>query len=682
MADVASDPAIGHDRPTSGDPPGADETARAERIAALVADLARAARTAVAPCGYLRVRPNLDPERARSPRGERELLLGDRMISAGGATMIDWRSAPLAEAFFACRPGDDYELELGDRELTGTVIDRALIECSDGEPIAITAEHTLRRQPDGRWRAEAADPLVLATRDPALRDRPTSPILVPLDPVQRAAVDLPADRSLLVLGEAGFGKTTVAIHRLAELARRAGHLDPPYSALVLVPTGGLRRLYLRMLDRLGLGWIEVATCDEWLAAQARRLFRDLPERNSGDGSAAVIRLKRHPALRTVLPAIAGRQVTVSPGRRRTPRRAIRDDLFHLFGDRVLLEAVADAADGAITRRAIAEVIAHTKVQFSSTTEADHAHVDADRLVTVDGAAIDAGTPMGDADTIDVEDCAVMFEINRLRTGRDRTRAASLARYRHIVVDEAQELAPIELAVIGRARAPGGVLTIAGDHHQQIDDTAVFGGWPTTLAELGADDAERVTLVESYRCPAAVTALARGLFGAPPETGPLGDGVVWARFPTECHLHAALVGALLGLEVDDPRATVAIVCRTATAARRLEASLRRATSSRLAVDGDIDLEPGVHVTCVRDVKGLEFDYVILPDADAATYPDPARPGSVPASDRAGTDPRRELYVAMTRACHQLILAAVGSFSPLLTAARDRKSAPEAPARNGS
>jgi DNA helicase II / ATP-dependent DNA helicase PcrA len=60
---------------------------------------------------------------------------------------------------------------------------------------------------------------------------------------------------------------------------------------------------------------------------------------------------------------------------------------------------------------------------------------------------------------------------------------------------------------------------------------------------------------------------------------------------------------------------------------------------------------VDVTDVESVKGLEFDYVIVPDASAATYP---------ATDEA----RRRLHVAVTRASHQLWMATVGTPSPLV------------------
>jgi DNA helicase IV len=58
-----------------------------------------------------------------------------------------------------------------------------------------------------------------------------------------------------------------------------------------------------------------------------------------------------------------------------------------------------------------------------------------------------------------------------------------------------------------------------------------------------------------------------------------------------------------------------------------------------IEGQYSFEPGVDVTDADEVKGLEWDYVILPDVTARAYPvDP--------------EARRRLHVAVTRAAHQL------------------------------
>jgi DNA helicase-2/ATP-dependent DNA helicase PcrA len=84
---------------------------------------------------------------------------------------------------------------------------------------------------------------------------------------------------------------------------------------------------------------------------------------------------------------------------------------------------------------------------------------------------------------------------------------------------------------------------------------------------------------------------------------------------------------------------------------MQANLHRGLSTRLALGGNFDFRPGVVVTSVTEVKGLEFDTVILPDADETTYPDTQ-------------EARRALYVAATRPLWQLWLLAGGKTSPLV------------------
>lgn len=594
--------------------------------------------------------------RVRTGTGERDVLLGDRAHVGPAVALVDWRTAPLAEVFFTARPGDDYELELDGRRLTGTVLRRHLVHLARGALTGIDLDDChLRRRPDGTWIADPRPAPHLSPRPADQRGRPLSPARVELDPAQRAAVELPDTRSLLVLGEAGFGKTTVALHRLAFLARAAARARRPFRALVIVPTPGLQRLATRMLAELDVTNATVDTFERWIIAQARRLFPELPRRFSEGAGEGVRRLKRHPALRAVLPRIvagtpAMRAVRAGHG---GDVETLRDLLLHLFGDRELLADVAAAAPDEIEPAVVAEVLAHTRLQFTATTEQALAHVDRERLRALDGRPLDAGTPTADAGTIDVEDLAVVFALHRRLTGADRTRHGALSQVQHLLLDEAQELAPIETELLARAVLPGGTVTVAGDERQQVDASTAFAGWPAVLAELGHDDAATASLVTSYRCPPGVEDLARAILdpaALPRAPGP-DDHVLVTRHAGQCHLAAALVDVLLPLRAADPRIQVAIVCRHLETAERLHRILAPALGARLVVGGAFSFAPGVEVCTVHDVKGLEFDVVVIPDLDAATYPD--RPAA-----------RRALYVAVTRPLHRLWLASAGAPSPLL------------------
>jgi DNA helicase IV len=98
-------------------------------------------------------------------------------------------------------------------------------------------------------------------------------------------------------------------------------------------------------------------------------------------------------------------------------------------------------------------------------------------------------------------------------------------------------------------------------------------------------------------------------------------------------------------------TACAVVRSPIAARRLAAALTGLVPRRLVLDGDFRPHRGVDVTTVDQVKGLEFDHVIVADAGAHAFPDE------PAA-------RRALYVAITRARKSLSFTAIGAPSPLL------------------
>ena len=120
-----------------------------------------------------------------------------------------------------------------------------------------------RRQADGSWQFSGSEGLVAGGAGTAPRpgqlglgvgaaERGTrADVTALLDPQQYAAVSAPGDEPLLVLGSAGSGKTTVALHRLARLAAAEPETTPLDRARVVVPEEGLARLSARLLAPLG-----------------------------------------------------------------------------------------------------------------------------------------------------------------------------------------------------------------------------------------------------------------------------------------------------------------------------------------------------------------------------------------------------------------------------------------------
>ena len=175
----------------------------------------------------------------------------------------------------------------------------------------------------------------------------------------------------------------------------------------------------------------------------------------------------------------------------------------------------------------------------------------------------------------------------------------------------------------------------------------------------ADCTEVSTLRVSYRCTQEIAAFATGLLGdlredeEPPLTVRSGPPVELFRFTDHGAAVAYLADALNELLVQEPLASVAVL----TPSRELSALYHRglATSEvprlRLVEHQNFTFAPGVEVTEIEQVKGLEFDYVVLVEVNGATYP-------------TSEEARHLLHIAATRAAHQLWLTCTGEPSQLI------------------
>jgi DNA helicase-2/ATP-dependent DNA helicase PcrA len=105
--------------------------------------------------------------------------------------------------------------------------------------------------------------------------------------------------------------------------------------------------------------------------------------------------------------------------------------------------------------------------------------------------------------------------------------------------------------------------------------------------------------------------------------------------------AFLADALKELHANAPGANVAVLARFAPQADVYFEGLERAEvpNVRRVRKQDFTWEPGVEVTDVRQTKGLEWDEVVLVDANRTSYPETPQA-------------RHAMYVGATRAAHQL------------------------------
>jgi DNA helicase IV len=202
------------------------------------------------------------------------------------------------------------------------------------------------------------------------------------------------------------------------------------------------------------------------------------------------------------------------------------------------------------------------------------------------------------------------------------------RFGHVIVDEAQDLTPMQLRMVAR-RAASGRLTLLGDIAQATGPVS-YGGWSEVLRPLPRGEETSVEeLRHAYRVPREIIELALPLLEriAPDVEPPLayrtGADPPRIRRVAEEHLleealrEAATLAALEGL--------LAVIVPP----RLLEPAL----SARSLFDERVPL------LTPREAKGLEFDHVVVVE---------------PAAIAEAEQGLRELYVALTRPTRTLVV----------------------------
>ncbi|MEU8848619.1 AAA family ATPase [Streptomyces sp. NPDC048564] len=203
-------------------------------------------------------------------------------------------------------------------------------------------------------------------------------------------------------------------------------------------------------------------------------------------------------------------------------------------------------------------------------------------------------------------------------------------YGHVVVDEAQDLSPMECRAIAR-RAVFGSVTVLGDLAQGTTPWSARS-WESVLGQLGKPDAVVVPLTTGFRVPGAVLALANRLLErldveVPAARSLRGDGELRFR-----EAGGDLLGAVVGAVRDalGREGSVGVVAADADAGRVREAL----GVAGIEAGGADELGARVTVVPASVVKGLEYDHVVA-----------VEPAAIVAAEERGL---QRLYVVVTRA----------------------------------
>ena len=574
--------------------------------------------------------------------------IGRRHIedTLGAPVVVDWRAA-VATPFYRATLADPLGLHLRRRFVFSGRELADLFDEDFSDPDALAGS------------GGVPDPLLAElgrARTGQMRD-----IVATIQGEQDAIIRAPLDECLIVQGGPGTGKTAVGLHRAAFLMYEHRSVLSRDGVLVVGPNPVFLEYISQVLPSLGETSATQTTVDGLLSLRFRVVAEDSDAVAAVKGDARMARVIANAAASAVqIPkegvtfsyrarklhvgaeeiedlAQAGRASVAAADRRAQFRDAVvrvaytrytRGDLLGLdageFGAELLNHAdnrkALDACWRSVSALALIRSLLTQKVVLGRAAEG---------ILTPDEQA-GLVRARAQADAWTVHDLPLLDEAEALLKGAPR-------RYGHVVVDEAQDLSPMQLRMLAR-RARRHSMTVLGDL-AQASGPASPGSWTATLRHLGhPTNARSCELTIGYRLPGAILDLANRLlpYAAPDVAASRsvresGDPPDFHRFAAD-ELEPAVIehARVLAREMT----TVAVI-----------ADDKRVDALREALEPD-----GVSVLPASLAKGLEFDAVVL-----------VEPGEITAREPHGI---RMLFVALTRAVQHLAIAHAGDLPPEL------------------
>ncbi|MFI6355836.1 HelD family protein [Streptomyces sp. NPDC050743] len=598
-------------------------------------------------------------DQAEGAEGER-FYIGRRHVhdADGDPMVIDWR-APVSQPFYRASKKDPMDVGL-----------RRRFGYTGGDLTAYEDEHL-------------SDPAEAATASKLLQQEierprvgPMRDIVATIQPEQDEIVRSGLSGTVCVQGGPGTGKTAVGLHRVAYLLYAHRERLARTGTLVIGPNKSFLHYIEQVLPALGELTVRQATVDDLVA--------HVEVRGADDAAAAVIKgdarmaevLRRALYAHVTMPTEA--VVVVRGSRRwRVPSYeleeivrellqrdirygAAREALPQRIAHAVLVqmersgEAPDDRVQDAVARNsavkaAVKEIwpaVDPAKLVLRLLTDADflaeHAAgvLDEDEQKTILWAKPVRSVKSAKwsaADAVLIDEAADLIQ-----------RTHSLG---HVVLDEAQDLSPMQYRAVGR-RCTTGSATVLGDLAQGTTPWATRS-WDEALAHLGKREGVIEELTAGFRVPTDVIAYASRLLPhiAPGLTPVVSvrenPGFFEIRTVTETSEVVAACEELLrnegstGLIAADARVPV------------LAEALTAAGLPYLAPGEETTQEARLTLVPASLAKGLEYDYVVLDEPQAVVDGEP--------DERTGL---RRLYVALTRAVSGLIVTHAAAVPPQL------------------
>ncbi|SHM30450.1 HelD family protein [Actinacidiphila paucisporea] len=569
----------------------------------------------------------------------------------GDPMVVDWR-APVSQPFYRASRVEPMDVRL-----------RRRFGYTGGELTAYEDEH-LSDPAESDTTSKLLQTEIERPRVGPMRD-----IVATIQPEQDEIVRAGVTGTVCVQGAPGTGKTAVGLHRVAYLLYAHRERLARTGTLVIGPNASFLQYIEQVLPALGELQVKQATVDD-LVAHVPLSGTDSAEtaRVKGDARMAEvlrravrsgIRMPTEPVMvirgsrRWRVPAYELESIVSELADRDIRYGAAHDALPQRIAHAVLVqmeragEAPDDRVQDAVARNAAVKAavkacwppVDPAKLVLRLLSDAEFLAASADGLLDADEqkAVLWEKPPRGLAAAKWSAADAVLID-----EARDLVqRTASLG---HVVLDEAQDLSPMQYRAVGR-RCSTGSATVLGDIAQGTTPWAT-PSWSEALRHLGKPDARIEELTRGFRVPREVISYASRLLPeiapdlAPATSVREAGGDFAVRSVAAADLDASVVAACrdalrhegsIGLIAADPRIEALGDALTEAGLRYLAPGAETSASARLT------LVPA------SLAKGLEYDYVVLDE-----------PATIVASEPDRRTGLRRLYVALTRAVSGLFV----------------------------
>ncbi|MFM9590111.1 HelD family protein [Streptomyces scabiei] len=592
-------------------------------------------------------------DRAEGAAGER-FYIGRRHVhdADGDPMVIDWR-APVSQPFYRASRTDP--LDVGLRRRFGY---------TGGDLTAYEDEHL-------------SDPAEAATTSKLLQQEierprvgPMRDIVATIQPEQDEIVRSDLAGSLCVQGGPGTGKTAVGLHRVAYLLYAHRERLARTGTLVIGPNRSFLHYIEQVLPALGELEVKQATVDDLVSHVEVRGTDEAPAAVvKGDARMAEVlrravrshvtlptepvmvvrgsRRWRVPAyeLEDIVRELLERDIRYGAAREALPQRIAHAVLVQMERSG---EAPDDRVQDAVARnsavkaavKAVWPPVEPAKLVLRLLSDADFLAAHADGILTDDEqktilwakpARSVKAARWSAADAVLVDEAADLVQ-----------RTHSLG---HVVLDEAQDLSPMQYRAVGR-RCTTGSATVLGDLAQGTTPWATRS-WEEALTHLGKAEAHVEELTAGFRVPTDVITYASRLL---PHIAPGLTPVASVRenpgfFDVRPSADDAQVVAACEELLRNEGSTGLIAADARVPA--LAEALTAAGIGFLAPGEETTYETRLTLVPASLAKGLEYDYVVLDEPRAVVDGEP--------DERTGL---RRLYVALTRAVSGLIVTHTG------------------------